>query len=104
VKLDMVPSDQKPEIQFDGIFEGLGVQPPLCNSQSRCRPFPALLQLASWLNNPQEVLSLRSPWGLAQQKYAKSHRILANCRGVKDFRRFRNSQDGTWFSRSVLRA
>ncbi len=39
---------------------------------------------------------------LAQQRYAKSHRILANCRGVKDFRRFRNSQDGTWFSRSVL--
>ncbi len=33
--------------------------------------------------------------GLAQQRYAKSHRILANCRGVKDFRRFRNSQDGT---------
>src|SRR4029077_9991953 len=32
--------------------------------------------------------------GLAQQRYAKSHRILANCRGVKDFRRFRNSQDG----------
>jgi hypothetical protein len=31
---------------------------------------------------------------LAQQRYAKSHRILANCRGVKDFRRFRNSQDG----------
>ena len=28
---------------------------------------------------------------LAQQRYAKSHRILANCRGVKDFRRFRNS-------------
>jgi hypothetical protein len=23
----MLPSDQKPEIQFDGIFEGLGVQP-----------------------------------------------------------------------------
>jgi malonate decarboxylase beta subunit len=41
---------------------------------------------------------------LAQQRYAKSHRILANCRGVKDFRRFRNSQDGTWFSRSVLGA
>jgi hypothetical protein len=39
---------------------------------------------------------------LAQQRYAKSHRILANCRGVKDFGRFRNSQDGTWFSRSVL--
>jgi hypothetical protein len=32
---------------------------------------------------------------LAQQRYAKSHRIFANCRGVKDFRRFRNSQDGT---------
>ena len=29
---------------------------------------------------------------LVQQRYAKSHRILANCRGVKDFRRFRNSQ------------
>ena len=41
---------------------------------------------------------------LAQQRYAKSHRILANCRGVKDFRRFRNSQDGTRFSRSVLGA
>jgi hypothetical protein len=39
---------------------------------------------------------------LAQQRYAKSHRILANCRGVKDFRRFRNCQDGTWFSESVL--
>ena len=42
--------------------------------------------------------------GLAQQRYVKSHRILANYRGVKDFRRFRNSQDGTWFSRSVLGA
>jgi hypothetical protein len=42
--------------------------------------------------------------GLAQQRYAKSHRIFANSRGVKDFRRFRNSQDGTWFSRSVLGA
>src|SRR6516165_5955028 len=31
---------------------------------------------------------------LAQQRYAKSHRILANCRGVKDFRRFRNSDQG----------
>jgi TIR domain len=40
--------------------------------------------------------------GLAQQRYAKSHRILANYRGVEDFRRFRNSQHGTWFSRSVL--
>ena len=28
---------------------------------------------------------------LAQQRYAKSHRILVNCRGVRDFRRFRNS-------------
>ena len=36
----------------------------------------------------------RSRKGLAQQRYVKSHRILANCRGVKDFRRFRNSQDG----------
>ena len=42
--------------------------------------------------------------GLAQQRYVKSHRILANCRAVKDFRRFRNSQDGTCFSRSVLGA
>jgi hypothetical protein len=42
--------------------------------------------------------------GLAQQRYVKSHRILANCLGVKDLRRFRNSQDGTWFSRSVLGA
>ena len=40
--------------------------------------------------------------GLAQQRYVKSHRILANSRYVKDLRRFRNSQDGTWFSRSVL--
>jgi hypothetical protein len=32
--------------------------------------------------------------GLAQQRYVKSHRILANCRAVKDFRRFRNSQTG----------
>jgi single stranded DNA-binding protein len=39
--------------------------------------------------------------GLAQQRYVKSHRILANSRCVKDLRRFRNSQDGTWFSRSV---
>src|SRR4029077_10276491 len=31
---------------------------------------------------------------LAQQRYVKSHRILANCRAVKDFRRFRNSQTG----------
>ena len=36
---------------------------------------------------------------LAQQRYAKPHRILANCRGVKDFRRFRNSRDGIWFDR-----
>ncbi len=51
-------------------------------------------------------LLMVNPWlmVLAQQRYAKSHRILANCRGVKDFRRFRNSQDGTWFSRSVLGA
>jgi PrpF protein len=35
--------------------------------------------------------------GLAEQRYAKSHRIFANSLGVKDFRRFRNSQDGTWF-------
>jgi hypothetical protein len=42
--------------------------------------------------------------GLAQQRYVKSHRILANCRSVKDFRRFRNSQDGTWFSRRILGA
>jgi len=48
--------------------------------------------------------SMIATLGLAQQRYAKSHRILANCRGVKDFRRFRNSQDGTWFSRSVLGA
>ena len=40
----------------------------------------------------------------AQQRYVKSHRILANCRGVKDLRRFRNSQNGTWFGRSVLGA
>lgn len=32
--------------------------------------------------------------GLVQQRYVKSHRILANCRAVKDFRRFRNSQTG----------
>ena len=31
---------------------------------------------------------------LAQQRYAKSHRIFANSRGVKDFR---NSQDGDLF-------
>src|SRR5271166_6518429 len=31
--------------------------------------------------------------GLAQQRYAKSHKILANCRGVNDFWRFRNSQE-----------
>ena len=41
---------------------------------------------------------------LAQQRYAKSHRILANCRGVKDFRRLWNAQDWSWFSRSVLGA
>jgi hypothetical protein len=28
VKLDMVPSDQKPETQLDGIFGGSGLQPP----------------------------------------------------------------------------
>jgi hypothetical protein len=33
---------------------------------------------------------------LAQQRYARSHRILANCRGVKDFRRFRNSKARPW--------
>ena len=42
--------------------------------------------------------------GLAQQRYAKSHRIFANSLGVKDFRQFRNSHDGTCFSRSVLGA
>jgi hypothetical protein len=31
---------------------------------------------------------------LAQQRYVKFHRILANCLAVKDFRRFRNSQTG----------
>ena len=51
------------------------------------------------------ILSSKSVrMGLAQQRYAKSHRIFANSRGVKDFRRFRNSQDGTCFSRSVLGA
>ena len=48
----------------------------------------------------QSEAILRSPnataqdKGLAQQRYVKSHRILANCRAVKDFRRFRNSQTG----------
>jgi hypothetical protein len=46
----------------------------------------------------------RASMGLTQQRYAKSHRIFANSLGVKDFQRFRNSQDGTWFSRSVLGA
>jgi hypothetical protein len=50
------------------------------------------------------ALANQTEIGLAQQRYAKSHRILANCRGVKGFRRFRNSQDGTWFTRSVLGA
>ena len=45
-----------------------------------------------------------SPGGVAQQRYAKSHRIFANNLGVKDFRRFRNSQGGACFSRSVLAA
>ena len=39
-------------------------------------------------------MSSRRMHGLAQQRYVKSHRILANCLGVKDFRRFRNSQTG----------
>ena len=39
-------------------------------------------------------MASRYTMGLTQQMYAKSHRILANCRGVKDFRRFRNSQGG----------
>jgi CubicO group peptidase (beta-lactamase class C family) len=52
----------------------------------------------------KETAPSHSIIGLAQQRYVKSHRILANCRAVKDFRRFRNSQDGTWFSRSVLGA
>jgi hypothetical protein len=42
--------------------------------------------------------------GLAQQRYVKSHRIFAKCRCIKDFRRFRNSQIGDLFSRSVLGA
>ena len=42
----------------------------------------------------QRAVDFCAKYGLAQQRYAKSHRILANCRGVKDFRRFRNSQDG----------
>jgi hypothetical protein len=41
-------------------------------------------------------------WGLAKQRYVKSHRIFAKCRCIKDFRRFRNSQVGDLFSRSVL--
>ena len=42
--------------------------------------------------------------GLAQQRYVKSHRIFAKFRFIKDFRRFRNSQIGDLFSRSVLGA
>jgi hypothetical protein len=41
-------------------------------------------------------------WGLAKQRYVKSHRIFAKCRCIKDLRRFRNSQVGDLFSRSVL--
>jgi hypothetical protein len=43
-------------------------------------------------------------WGLAQQRYAKSHRIFANSLGVKDFRPIRNSHDGTCFRRLILGA
>ena len=46
----------------------------------------------------------RSYAGLAQQRYVKSHRIFAKCRCIKDFRRFRNSQIGDLFRRSVLGA
>ena len=42
--------------------------------------------------------------GLAQQRYAKSHRIFANVRCTKDFSLFRSSQGGCWFSQSVLGA
>jgi hypothetical protein len=37
------------------------------------------LNHGSWFRLKNAVL------GLAQQRYAKSHRILANCLGVKDF-------------------
>ena len=47
---------------------------------------------------------MRGISGLAQQGYVKSHRILAKCRCIQDFRRFRNSQTGDLFSRSVLGA
>ena len=56
------------------------------------------------LRKVEDSLNQTPMLGLAQQRYAKSHRIFANSRGVKDFRRFRNSQDGTCFSRSVLGA
>jgi hypothetical protein len=34
---------------------------------------------------PSAALANQTEIGLAQQRYAKSHRILANCRGVRVF-------------------
>ena len=38
------------------------------------------------------------------RKVPQDYRIFAKCRCIKDFRRFRNSQIGDLFSRSVLGA
>jgi hypothetical protein len=41
--------------------------------------------LNKFLSNVLAEPALSYFYGLAQQRYAKSHRILANCLGVKDF-------------------
>ena len=56
------------------------------------KPIPSVSSGSNSTSHPG--ISASRSLGLAQQRYAKSHRILANCLGVKDFRRFRNSQTG----------
>ena len=61
---------------------------------------------AQWLtgHTSPELRYLETKWGLAQQRYAKSHRIFSNVRCAKDFSLFRRSQGGCWFSQTVLGA
>ena len=68
--------------------------PRFLNANYSFKYFGKKQGVAAYIFRDERDLLWYSTAGLAQQRYAKSHRILANCRGVKDFRRFRNSDQG----------